>query len=941
MNILDKYYDHIHRGIYPLSKLDKETLQCVIRLSDFINYCRAKLVAMLIMCIAIFMLVTDAVAYMTTRPMHAKYMELWFDSTLLIVNAAFSLMLHWRPARKPNQADNAGHWIVYSYLCIGMIWCGAISGVNIASGAGAFPLLLGAFTTASMFFIRARALSIIFGCAIAGAIVTALAIRPDALIDIDLIQTSLALFTLAFISSRIILNSLVRNVIFQKGVAQAESARKTETAQRVRVQIKLQNAYTQLEQRVAERTEQLQQANDNLVLEIQERRRAEMINQALLGISNAVNTAERLAHLFPSIHRWLNKLIDAPNFYIALLDTQNKKITFPYYVDRHDRMEDIFYGFDPDRSLTGLVTSSGESQFLNMDQLAEMQAKGRIVGTKPKVWIGIPLKIKNQIIGVMAVQSYENENKFSREDVRVLELISEQVAHAIEKKRANDHLSNSEARYRQLTENAPIGIFSATRSGHLIEINSRLIDILGFASRADALKTRIFSDPPLGNPIFAKQCQGCIQNGRPVTAENRITGLGGQTLFLRYQLAPSRNHSGDITGFQGIIEDITEKRNLEQQLQQAQKLESIGTLAGGIAHDFNNILFPIIGYTEMVSDELPEGSTARRNLLEVINQANRAKDLIRQILAFSRQTDEEVGPILIQPILKESIKLLQSSVPSGIELIAEIDQNCGPVIGNPTQILQIITNLCTNAYQAIDPPQGRLTVKLTQHLENDPDPLPPVVALPCLHLSVADTGSGMASDVIDRIFDPYFTTKPLGKGSGMGLAVVHGIIKAINGHIQVDSRPGEGSAFHIYLPLLTNSESSDGSESSESCDPKGREHILLVDDEESIVELQEQMLTRLGYRVTTMTQSKQALEAFAADTAEFDLVITDMSMPGMPGDQLARAIADIRADIPIIMSSGYSDITLEDIDISNIRAYLHKPVSLHQLSQTIRDVLDQ
>ncbi len=941
MNIFDKYYDHIHHGIYPLTKLDKETLQHVIRLSGFINYSRARIIAMLIMCMAIFMLITDAIACMTTSPAHDRYMDLWFDAILLIISATFSLILHWRPARKPDQADRASHWIVFSYLSIGMIWCGANSGIDIASGGSAFPLLLGAFTTASVFFMRARALLAIFGYAVAGAIATTVAIRPDALMNIDLIQTNLALFALAFITSRISLNSLVRNVIFQESVARAESARKTETAQRKQVQIDLQNAYTQLEQRVAERTEQLQQANDNLILEIQERRRAEMINQVLLGISNAVNTAERLEQLFPYIHRWLNKLIAAPNFYIALLDTQNKQITFPYYSDRHDTMENISYGFDPAKSLTGLVTSSGESQFLKMDQLAEMHAKGRIVGTKPKVWIGIPLKIKNQIIGVMAVQSYKNENKFSQEDVRVLELISEQVAHAIEKKRANDHLSNSEARYRQLTENAPIGIFSATRSGHLIEINSRLIDILGFASRADALKTRIFSDPPLANPIFAKQCQGCIQNGRPVTAENRITSLNGQTLFLRYQLAPSRNHGGDIIGFQGIIEDITDKWNLEQQLQQAQKLESIGTLAGGIAHDFNNILFPIIGYTEMVSDELPEGSTARRNLMEVINQANRAKDLIRQILAFSRQTDEDVGPILIQPILKESIKLLQSSVPSGIEMTVDIDQDCGPVIGNPTQILQIITNLCTNAYQSIDPPQGRLTIKLTQHLKNDSDPLPPVVAPPCLHLSVADTGSGMAPDVIDRIFDPYFTTKPLGKGSGMGLAVVHGIIKAINGHIQVDSRPGNGSTFHIYLPLLTNSESSDGSVVSDSPDPKGREHILLVDDEESIVELQEQMLTRLGYRVTTMTQSKHALDAFAAHATEFDLVITDMSMPGMPGDQLASAIANIRADIPIIMSSGYSDITLADIDTSNIRAYLHKPVSLHQLSQTIREILDQ
>ena len=395
--------------------------------------------------------------------------------------------------------------------------------------------------------------------------------------------------------------------------------------------------------------------------------------------------------------------------------------------------------------------------------------------------------------------------------------------------------------------------------------------------------------------------------------------------------------------FSARKQTLEEKERLEVQLQQAQKMEAIGTLAGGIAHDFNNILFPIIGYTEMVMDDVQKNSVARGNLEQVLKAANRATDLVRQILAFSRQSEQELKPLRIQLLLKEALKPLRASLPSTIEIRHKIDNNCGAVMADFTQMHQLIMNLCTNAYHAMRENGGLLEATLTE-VELDSDDLRSNLDLnpgTYLKLIVTDTGHGMDRIVMERIFEPFFTTKDPGEGTGMGLSIVHGVVKSHGGRITVYSEPGEGTTFQVYLPRIDIKGTEREIRPSEPV-PKGKERILFVDDEVPIVQMMQQMLESLGYHVTARTSSIEALEAFHSQPDKFDLVLTDQTMPNMTGAKLAQKLIEIRPDIPIILFTGFSErITEESAKTIGIRQYVMKPVVRGELARAIRRVLDQ
>ena len=396
------------------------------------------------------------------------------------------------------------------------------------------------------------------------------------------------------------------------------------------------------------------------------------------------------------------------------------------------------------------------------------------------------------------------------------------------------------------------------------------------------------------------------------------------------------------------LEKMVEERTqtlakYERQLQQVLKIQAIGTLAGGIAHDFNNILFPIVGYTELTMDEVPEGSVAHNNLAEILKAANRARDLVQQILTFSRQSGQERKPTKVQYIIEEALKLLRASIPASIEIIHEIDEDCRPVMGDATQIHQVIMNLCTNAYQAMQDKGGRLTVSLKEVDISYEETVEKIGMQPGKHLrlAVTDEGCGMDASVLDRIFEPYYTTKEQGKGTGLGLSVIHGIVKNHRGDITVNSALGKGSTFQVYLPVIeedivaTEFEPTNGT-------AKGNERILLIDDEEQIVSMEQQMLENLGYQVTARTNSEEALREFSQQPQNYDLVITDMTMPHMTGDQLAKKLLDIKPDIPVILCTGFNeDITEEKALAMGIQKFVMKPVIKNDLASTIRTVLDQ
>jgi signal transduction histidine kinase/ActR/RegA family two-component response regulator len=433
---------------------------------------------------------------------------------------------------------------------------------------------------------------------------------------------------------------------------------------------------------------------------------------------------------------------------------------------------------------------------------------------------------------------------------------------------------------------------------------------------------------------------------RPLDTLTRgIKALGDEDAVEKIPIETEDEIGRLAIAFNDMAESLKNRKaenlQLEMQLRQSQKFEALGTLAGGIAHDFNNVLSPIFGYTEMAMDGVPEDGQVYNDLKEVRHAAIRARDLVKQILAFSRQAESERTPLKIQFVIKEALKLLRASLPTTITITRAIDEECGPVLADPTGIHRIVMNLCTNAYHAMREKGGQLKVALEESRFASGDR---VSSLdwnpgPYVKLTVSDTGHGMDDDVQQRIFDPYFTTKPPGEGTGMGLAVVHGIVKSFGGDIFVQSEIGKGTTFEIYFPRIESKSESAEDLFAESIQG-GHERILLVDDEVQIVQMLKQMLEQLGYYVTARTSSIEALQAFKTQPDNFDLIITDQTMPIMTGDQLATELMRIRKEIPVIVCTGFSErITEEKARTKGIRAILMKPVVKQELARNIRKAL--
>lgn len=521
-----------------------------------------------------------------------------------------------------------------------------------------------------------------------------------------------------------------------------------------------------------------------------------------------------------------------------------------------------------------------------------------------------------------------------------------------DKKKALRDLVASENRYRTIAGTAQDAIVLMDDQGRIAYWNPSAERIFGY-TEIEALgrdlhelimPARFFPEMKIGVERFRAEGSGdAVGKVLEMTALRK----GGKEFPVELTVSALRQDEGWWAV--GIVRDISEKdreraerENLQAQLRHSQKMEAIGTLAGGIAHDFNNILAAIMGYTELGLLEAEEG-VLRDTLTEVRKASGRAKDLVAHILAFSRQGEMARTPVNVSPIIKETLKMLRASLPTTIEIKQTLGQDLGKIQADPTQIHQVLMNLCTNAAHAMREKGGVLEVSLVQVRLKDESILRTFALAPgnYLKLTVRDTGQGIEPLILAKVFDPFFTTKNRGEGTGLGLSVVHGIVTSHGGGIDVQSVPGEGTSFILYFPVLESvSETVDAAVS--DAPPTGRERVLLVDDEAALIEMGERILVYLGYQVTSRTSSIEALELFRNQPDNFDLVITDYTMPNMTGGELAKAILAIRPDMPIVLCTGFSEVfTEEKAQELGIKGYVMKPISIHDLAKICRNVLDQ
>ena len=500
-------------------------------------------------------------------------------------------------------------------------------------------------------------------------------------------------------------------------------------------------------------------------------------------------------------------------------------------------------------------------------------------------------------------------------------------------------------------ENAIEGIYQSTPDGHYMVVNAALARMYGYEYPEELMnnvidiQSQIYVDSGFREK-FKREME---KNGFVQGLEYQVRRRDGTIIWISESARAVHDASGAIHHYEGFIDNITDRKKaeaerakLEKQMLHSQKMDAIGTLAGGMAHDFNNILCAILGYTELALLDSHIKGMSRENLEMVLKSANRARDLIKRILTFSRPTDAQHHPLKLGGILKEVVKLLQATLPSSITLQVKIQTEEDVVVADATEMHQVIMNLGTNAGHAMKTKGGRLEFGL-ENLEVDPES-EKVLSMPAgsyVHLIVSDTGGGMSPEVLERIFEPFFTTKAPGRGTGLGLTLVQKIITRSGGHIKVNSMEGQGTTFHIFLPKSKEPPASISVDKDQVV--KGnREQILVVDDEIPVLDMMQQRLRKMGYRVITRADSVEAMKTFRADTKHFDLVITDHTMPDLLGAELAEAMGDLRPDLPVILMTGLNQPPdLSGSRYAQRRLIFQKPINFVELSHCLRRFLDE
>ena len=802
--------------------------------------------------------------------------------------------------------------------------------------------------------------------------------------------------------------------------------------------------------------------------DITAKKRAERTQNVLYNIANAVNTTKDLDDLLKSIRILLNEIVDTTNFFIALYDKKTDDITIPYMVDEKDH----FDSFPAKKTLTAYVIRSEKPLLVTEEEAYKMINAGIVesIGSASKVWLGVPLRLDGEVKGALVVQNYTDEKCYSKDDLRILEFVSEQLASAIERKRSHDALRENEERYRSIVENshdailildenlnfeyfneqllaitdcapeevmienfndyfneedkkllldrfvkrqrgedvpskyevtltrrsgekrriemsvavipdsagrkktivqmlditdrknaeeklktseelnrgivinAPIGIVYLDKMGEISYLNQSMANLLGMGSDSkDTMLDQNFykilhlSDDDM-KEISHKISAGESFKGKEV----KFITLKGDERIMEIHAAPKFGASGELAGSILMCLDLTNYKEMELHLRQAQKMEAIGTLAGGIAHDFNNLLTGIMGNVELALMTMDESHPLRENLQRMQKSAMRATELTAQLLAFGRRRMEQPKVVNLNGAIDEAVELLHRTIDPRIEILCQKDPNLWVVKADEGQINQVLLNMLVNATDAM-PDGGKLYVKSGNTVIEEAYCKVNTEANPGEHikLTIEDTGFGIRPENLEKIFDPFFTTKEPGKGTGLGLAMVYGIIKGHNGWIEVESEVGRGTVFKIFLPRVREVLGSEKTKKHEDVLIGGSETILVVDDEDMVRNLGETILKQFGYKVFTAVDGFNAIEMFEKQRDKIELVILDMTMPRKSGRDTLRELLERKKDLKIIISSGYSKGgPVEELLEMGAKGFVQKPYRLSQLLKIVREILD-
>jgi two-component system cell cycle sensor histidine kinase/response regulator CckA len=680
-------------------------------------------------------------------------------------------------------------------------------------------------------------------------------------------------------------------------------------------------------------------ANVAILVDVTERKHAEQLQTALYRIAATTSSADDPQQLFAAIHGIVAELMYAKNFYLALYEAKTDRISFPYFVDEEDSPP------EPrplKKGLTEYILRTGNPLLATPEVFDKLIAQGEVemIGAPSLDWLGVPLKTGETTFGVLVVQSYTEQRRYGEREKEILTFVSQHVASAIEHKRSQQALRESEVRYRTLVQSALYGIFRWSLEDQFTDVNPALVSILGYDSAADVLGLRMTQDVYVDAKQHGEIISDLLAAGQLRGIEVQWRRQDGKIITVRLS-GRSIQEDGRISGFEMIVEDITERRLLEEQLRQAQKMEAVGQLAGGIAHDFNNLLTVIKGNSQLLLEKLHAVDSRRTGVEQIQKATDRAASLIYQLLAFSRKQVIEFRVLDLNSMIANTMQLLRRLLGEHIELTIIEGKDLGRVKADPGQMEQVVMNLALNARDAMAD-GGNLTIE-TENVEVDPTYPSEDVSIAPGHyvmLRVTDTGTGMDPDTLAHIFEPFFTTKAVGKGTGLGLSTVYGIVKQSNGFITAQSQPGRGATFRVYLPRVDQAVDAVEVLGPVSQGLQGSETVMVVEDEDGVRSLITMLLARNGYTVLEASNAEEALDLCQNRGSRVHLLITDLVLPRMNGRELAERMSERYPGVRTLFMSGYTDdAALKDGVLENRAAFLQKPFNMETLLHKIREVL--